>query len=252
MRPPVRLALVLTSLAVLAAAAPPGARAAAVPFSGSLTVAIGPYPALAVAGSGVATVNGSNGGSHVTTLSVPSDAFAVAGMQVVLTDPATLPVMGVQLTVQNGAGAFSDVPLGGVMPLHGAARLCLFNTCANEPVQNLSIPLSVVGVGGAKTFTGVLNYTVAGNPWTTGVASVGTASVAGYAHGPASGTSSTAAASGSVRLVTPILLSTNINGFLLVPSFATLDLHFVPEPTTLMLLGSGVAGLVAMGRRARP
>jgi len=33
-----------------------------------------------------------------------------------------------------------------------------------------------------------------------------------------------------------------------VPAFGILSLHFVPEPGTLMLLGSGIAGLVAFGR----
>jgi hypothetical protein len=33
-----------------------------------------------------------------------------------------------------------------------------------------------------------------------------------------------------------------------VPAFGIVSLHFVPEPGTLMLLGSGIAGLVAFGR----
>jgi PEP-CTERM motif len=33
-----------------------------------------------------------------------------------------------------------------------------------------------------------------------------------------------------------------------VPVFAFLNLHFVPEPGTLVLLGAGIAGLVSYGR----
>jgi hypothetical protein len=52
--------------------------------------------------------------------------------------------------------------------------------------------------------------------------------------------------------VTPIFISTNIGAFAVVPAFGFFNLHFVPEPGTLVLLGSGIAGLVAFGRsRAR-
>jgi len=51
-----------------------------------------------------------------------------------------------------------------------------------------------------------------------------------------------------VRPVTPIFVSTNLSPTALLPMFGTLDLHFVPEPGTLLLLGSGIAGLVLSGR----
>jgi hypothetical protein len=70
----------------------------------------------------------------------------------------------------------------------------------------------------------------------------------GFAHGPASATSSGAAPSGSVRLVTPIFIVTNIPADNTMPGFATLTLHFVPKPTVLLLLGVGIAGLAARGR----
>ena len=79
----------------------------------------------------------------------------------------------------------------------------------------------------------------------------GTAMMAGFQHGPGSLTSSTAAASGSVRLVTPVFLSTNIALLSVVPAFGILDLHFVPEPATLLLLGGGMAWMVLLGRAKR-
>jgi len=56
-----------------------------------------------------------------------------------------------------------------------------------------------------------------------------------------------------VQLVTPTLLSTNLGGsppFPVIPSFGVLKIHFtaVPEPGTLVLLSSGVVGLVVVGR----
>ena len=49
--------------------------------------------------------------------------------------------------------------------------------------------------------------------------------------------------------MTPTFISTNIATVFL--AFGTLDLHFVPEPATLLLLGSGIAGLVTFGRSKR-
>jgi hypothetical protein len=115
----------------------------------------------------------------------------------------------------------------------------------------LTVPLNPVGAGGAAFVSTLVNLTAVGAPWTAGTASVGTLSVAGFHHGPASLTSSAAQGSGSIRLVTPVFVSTNIGAAAVVPTFGILDLHFVPEPTTLLLLGSGIAGLVLYGRTKR-
>ena len=80
---------------------------------------------------------------------------------------------------------------------------------------------------------------------------VGTLTQMGFQHGPASLTSSTAAASGQMRLVTPIFISTNNSDLRVFPAFGILDLHFIPEPNTLLLLGGGIAGLVRFGRTKR-
>jgi len=72
----------------------------------------------------------------------------------------------------------------------------------------------------------------------------------GFAHGPASLTSSTAQTSGVVQLVTVTKIFTSLVGaFPELPVIGVLNLHFVPEPGTLLLLGFGVAGLAAYGRR---
>jgi hypothetical protein len=72
----------------------------------------------------------------------------------------------------------------------------------------------------------------------------------GFAHGPASLTSSTAQPSGVVQLVTVSKVFTNLTGaFPELPLIGVLTLHFVPEPGTVLLLGSGVAALAVLGRR---
>jgi hypothetical protein len=183
----------------------------------------------------------------------------VAGLLVPVTDPAASPIKGVILTAHNGvanfgaggggAGIGNGTPankFGGVMPINGFAKVCLFASCGYPlNAANLNIPLSVVGAGGFTDVVGAVNLTVIGAPWTTGTASVGTITK----MGSAAPNSNTGNGSGTVQLVTPIFISTNIAGAsAVVPAFGILTLHFVPEPGTLLLLGSGIAGLVAFGR----
>lgn len=74
----------------------------------------------------------------------------------------------------------------------------------------------------------------------------------GFAHGPASLTSSTAQASGVVQLVTVSKVFTSLTGaFPEFPVIGVLNLHFVPEPGTLLMLGLGAAGLALYAQRKR-
>ncbi len=217
---------------------------------------VGGADPLVLAGAGIATVNGSGGGGHLATLSFgTADAFAGKTAQVV-TDPAAFPIISSVLAVENGAGRLTRPgggALGGALPLHGVYRLCQFASCdAPPPVANISIPLSVVGSGGSATGgLTFINFTVLGAPWTTGAAttlSPGSEALTGFAHGPASGTSNTALPSGVLQLVTPFPIWTNIRPEPTLGS-ATLTLHFLPEPTTALLLTIAAAALAAAGRR---
>jgi hypothetical protein len=231
----------------LAVASPAGA--GLLPFTGTLAFAISQYPPIAVTGSGVATVNGLGGGGHLSTLGLPANAFVASQVVVPVTDPAAAPVKGIQLTVQNGAGTVAGAPLVGVLPLSGRALVCLFAPCSMGPPANIIVPLTPVGSGGSHTLCCIIYITVSGAPWTAGTAMTGGLTQAGLAHGPASGTSSTANASGVVRLVTPFTISTNIGPLAYLPSFAILTLHFVPEPGTLLLLSAGLVLTALAGRR---
>lgn len=226
------------------------AQAAVRAFTGELALQIAALDAIAVTGQGFAQVEGASANpDHLATLHLDASPFAATGLLVTVTDPLVFPIAGVVATAHNGAGDFArDGSLGGTMPIFGVSKVCLYAACEAGPLANLSVPITVVGQGGAVTVTGPVDLTVVGAPWTTGTAAIGTVTAQGFARGP-DGASSTLRASGSVRLVTPVFISTNIGGFAVVPAFGFLTLHFVPEPGTLVLLSGGLAGLVAHGAR---
>jgi hypothetical protein len=122
---------------------------------------------------------------------------------------------------------------------------------------NLSVPLDPVGAGGmTQRVAGTLEVTVFGTGWTTGAVAitgitsgnpaVNTVTFAGYDN-------RTPAHRGTLLLVSPIQVVTNAAGNLVVLARQTLVFEGeVPEPGTLLLLGSGVAGLAWLGHeRAR-
>jgi len=73
----------------------------------------------------------------------------------------------------------------------------------------------------------------------------------GWAHAPASTTTSTAQPGGMLQLVTPNQVTTNLplGSSDKMGSFVIVVYEFIPEPGLLLLLGSGVAGLAVLGRR---
>ena len=241
------------------------ANAGSLPFVGSLSISVAGFPVSAI-GSGTAIV--STTGNHIDALSIPASPFNAVARVAPVTDPAAAPIKGIQATFHNGGGAFAGSALGGPMTVNGIIKVCLFRVCSNA-FANMSVPLThhgqsrpgltgtvTFGVGGiltvySDTAGSTTNLTLRGAPWTAGVAAIGTITQMGFAHGPASGSSSTAQASGAIRLVTPFFISTNIGASAVVPTFGILDLHFVPEPSTLLLLAGGIAGLVMVGRSKR-
>lgn len=252
MSPHRELAVVLVALASFAAS-PAGAVSMAVQISLRLEiVAIAP-PAFTSIGS--VTLNGSGPGGHLDSLTLASNQ--VGGTQVIaVTDPASAPITGLRTTVANRAGSLAETvggALRGSIGLQGVSKVCLFGDggCANA-IANIGVPLTVIGDGGSQFVTAAVNLTVFGAPWTTGQAAIGTITRMGSALGPASQASSTALASGSLQLVTPVHIVTNISASVVVPIWGVMTMHFVPEPTTLLLLGGGVVALAAAGRSRLP
>lgn len=196
----------------------------------------------------------STDGAHLVGLTLPEGVLATSGLVFPSTDPAAFPIRGIQVTAANGPGTFAQTTAGrltGVMPIRGTARLCLFEPCASA-AANVSVPLSVVGAGGTAAGTGPVQLTLRGAPWTTGTAALvpGYLSTHGTRHGPASATSTTARCCGSLLLVTPIVVSSNIGVGVTVPAFGFLSVRLVPEPAAA-LLGVASAGALAAAGAAR-
>ncbi len=265
-----RVRSALAAGALMGAALATSAVAATLEWEGTLSFPFRTLPSFEITGTGVATVNGSGGLGHLNTLRL---AGGLTGSTTMLfTDPKQPTVRTMTPSARLGTGTLAPISGGGpltvnTLPVPGTWKACmLFPGCGNWHTYPLtSNGTRGVGLGGvikliAKSVT---QFTLVGAPWTIGVASVtglstengGTTTVTaqGFAHGPASATSSTAALSGVVQFVTPVrsagFAAPFVRDFEWVSPFVTLRLRFIPEPEMLLLLGSGVAALLLFGRK---
>jgi len=257
------------------------ARAATLDFTGTLSINIfgfrdldltthpytGPLVFLTVPGAGSAQVT-DDGNLHLLSFTVPSGAFGPSLVIYDLPDWVTVFYSQRFTLSQNLSGSFAGIsggpPGGGPMGLSGIAKMCAFTNCPIAIVAPLTLTAGGAGfgIGGTGTFPGTLPITMQNAPWTIGQpvmtlhtpGSTITTPVlpAGFAHGPASLTSSTAQPSGAVQLVTVSKVFTSLTGTTPeAPFIGVLTLHFVPEPGTLLLVGLGALGLGLYGRRQR-
>ena len=266
----------LLVLVIAALFIPALGNAAPLKFHGTLVIELGTLPTMTVQGSGIATVNNSTGYGHLNNIFLNGGISGAT--QVPVTDPETTVdgIISVRITVEDAVfGSWGNISGGG--PLNpnqgvsfGIAKICLYDpNCL--PGGFISVPLFEhkagsttigAGVGGLQTIggAGMIRISILNNTWSIGMVSAidqtdnGAFVVekrTGFAHGPASLTSTTAKPSGVVQFVTPIQISTNltVGSNDLIATFQILRLHFIPEPGVLLLLGSGVAGLVLIGRQ---
>jgi hypothetical protein len=246
-----------------AIAATSSAHAATLDFTGTLSLRLATLPALVVPGAGTAQI-GVGGSVHLLSLLLPGSTFGPITTSIPLTSQAE--ISSIRFTsVRNLTGSLGGLsggpPGGGPMAVTGIQKLCIFANCA----ASISIPLSPtggagIGIGGTQTVTGAVDLTLQHAAWTIGQPTMtihtanSTISVptlpGGFAHGPASLTSSTAQPSGVLQLVTVSKVFTSLTGaFPEFPTSGVLTLHFVPEPGTFALLATGIAVLTVIGRR---
>jgi hypothetical protein len=244
----------LSTFAVVMAAAfgLAGAAQGAVLSSASLFIPFGmfgvPPP---ITGTGTGT---SLGVGATATLASSTMTGVVTG-----TVTAAPPITQVILSLSgHAAGSFTPGGgpgggLGGAMTLAGAVKVMAYSGQAT--LANL--PLSPVGQPGGfalVTGTGGTIIQVYGNGWTTGSQTlmVPPTTIGGWTQTPYTVTATgadlrTASGVGTLVLITPMFIRSNLAGD--IPSFATLTLNYVPEPSTLLLFGVGIAGLALHGRK---
>jgi len=280
------LAVLITTLAL---AAPSGAAIFETEVAGTLQFSNLGRVSASSSGTGLATVNGSAGGpgGHLNTISVLPVPDAVLNTVIAVTDPIVTAggIVEVRLTnvgprpdLQGGLFA----PVSGVaqntalqlsqntMPSTGQVRICLFYAGCNSGSLTLQVGGTVngqlvgAGVGGLLTIggEGAIRISLFGAPWTVKTVSVSNRTDNGgitflvrngFAHGPASLTSSTAVTSGVVQIV-----AANQQVAVGIPgnndrsgTISSIQTHFAPEPGLLLLLGAGAAGLALLGARRR-
>jgi hypothetical protein len=169
----------------------------------------------------------------------------------------------VDLTVGGGTLAVgAGGTLSGAIPIPGNARLCLVTGCGFF----FDVPFTAngtrgVALGGApivQTIGALGTLSLLGAPFRTGNAvvqtTVGLAWLGGFAHGPLSLTSSTAAPQGVLQAVTPVSVGLVQSGqtVLVLPIFGLLEVKLLPEPAPLAAFSAGGALLAWLGaRRAR-
>ena len=227
--------------------------------------------------------------AHLNTLRLAASRGQITGTWTnYITDPDTAAngIAAVQYQgVQGGTGTFGPIS-GGVastgvltkntMPTYGFVKLCLLTTaCDTFLGVPFTAPTTVngvtgtgikgIGIGGMLTLGGYggIRMSLHQAPWTVKTATVvdqitttGGNRISfnivykGWAHNPASTTSSTAQPSGMVQLVAPQQVETNLplGSNDKVGTGAMFVIHFIPEPGLLLLVGSGIAGLAVLGR----
>jgi hypothetical protein len=224
-------------------------------FTASLSITTGSLlPPVVFHGSGVGDSGGAGG-----TASIGAGVFSIG-----VTSPLPFPLGGIFFAAAiAGPGqlgnvapfaagqnlAFSWNGTGGTMGLSASAYLL---NAKNKAIA--AIPLNAIGVGGKVPFVaipGLASGTIFANPYQLGMVTVMGAVIGGGTPTTAVGTgfdNRDAQGNGVLQVVTPTFI--DLGGLGPMASVAVLSISYtVPEPTTVVLLGAGLATIGMVARR---
>jgi hypothetical protein len=236
------------------------ATAAPVATTASLVLTIQNVGSLTITGAGSVNVSGS-------TVTMAAGLVAQGTAPIVIVVTGTTAVQSLTAVgLGNGAGTF--IPGGGTASGEGCAGLTLGVACNQGGgiggsmallgtifvrinafvIIPVNLSTNLIGQGGSF-ITPKSSISGDAGLWTNGVAQVNGTTDTPSATGVTTAFTSPGSPSPLV-LVTPTFVNA-FTGLAFLPLFSTLTLNDVsiPEPGTLLLLASGVAGLALVGRR---
>ena len=245
-----RKLLTLISAAGLALAL--ATSASALPFNGQFSFALSTLPGLTGSGTGSSVSTA----GLVTLPATPFGSAAATGAnKITLAATAAAPLSAISAVLLAPANCSFTAAGGGGGGFGGPCGLGGTINALVASAPFLVVPASGLGGTARVAFGPYLSY-IDPQPWTTGVATItinGVALTTGNATSPgvnitmAGSDLRTPGGAGVITLVAPAGLMSTLGGAF--PLFVSMTLTFVPEPGTLLLLGSGIAGLAILGRK---
>ncbi|MBW2397398.1 MAG: PEP-CTERM sorting domain-containing protein, partial [Deltaproteobacteria bacterium] len=220
--------------------------------SGSFSFSLATLPGITGGGSGP----GSSAGGAGSVITLGGTPFGTGLTLVTLAGTAAAPLSALKATLIAPTGCTFSAGGGGGGGFGGACGMGGTINALVGTAPFLIVPASPLG-GAARLGFGPYGSYIDPQVWTTGVAfntingvimTTGNVTSPGGPIAMISGYDNrTAGGGGTIHLVAPAGLMSTLGGPF--PLFVSMTLNFVPEPGTLLLLGSGILGLGLLGRK---